>query len=308
MCTVDVIIPVYKPQKDFLEVLNWLKRQTVKPQHIILMNTEEAYFDQFIYGTKFFECYDNCRVYHLSKSEFDHGRTRNQGVLHSQAEYFVMMTQDAVPKDEFLIENLLRPLLVGEAVVSYARQLPKDGCNPVERYTRAFNYPENSRIKGEKDIPNLGIKTYFCSDVCAAYDRKIFDSLGGFINRAIFNEDMIYAAKACKNGYMIAYCADACVYHSHNYTARQQFHRNFDIGVSQADHPEVFAGIPSEGEGIHMVLDTMEYLWKNGYRKYVPYLIFHSGAKFIGYRMGKKYRSFTDAQIMRFTFSPDYWK
>ena len=37
----------------------------------------------------------------------------------------------------------------------------------------------------------------------------------------------------------IAYVAEARVVHSHNYTNRQQLHRNFDLAVSQADHPEI---------------------------------------------------------------------
>ena len=58
-----------------------------------------------------------------------------------------------------------------------------------------------------------------------------------------------------KQGYRIAYAADAVVFHSHNYTALEQLRRNFDLAVSQADHPEVFAGISSEGEGIRLVKD-----------------------------------------------------
>ena len=49
MYLVDVIIPTYKPKKDFLEVLDLLNKQTIRPGRIILMNTEEYYFDQFIY-------------------------------------------------------------------------------------------------------------------------------------------------------------------------------------------------------------------------------------------------------------------
>ena len=45
---------------------------------------------------------------------------------------------------------------------------------------------------------------------------------------------MIYAAAAIQAGYRIAYAAQARVVHSHNYTFRQQFCRNFDLGVSQA--------------------------------------------------------------------------
>ena len=164
---------------------------------------------------------------HLSKREFDHGRTRNQGVKLSDAEVFVMMTQDAIPADEFLVERLLEGLRGEKAAVAYARQLPGKDSSEAERYTRQFNYPEESRLKTKADLSELGIKTFFCSNVCAAYKRDIFDELGGFVNRAIFNEDMLYAAKAVEAGFGIAYAAQAKVYHSHNYTYRQQFRRNF---------------------------------------------------------------------------------
>lgn len=308
MYTVDVIIPTYKPDKGFFHVLDMLNKQTVKPDKIIIINTEEKYFDQLIYGSDFFKKYANCKVYHHSKREFDHGTTRNRGVARSDADYFVMMTQDADPADEYLLENLLKPLIGEKAVVSYARQLPKEDCNPIERYTRAFNYPDQSLIKGEEDVERLGIKTYFCSDVCAAYNRRIFIELGGFVKRAIFNEDMIYAAKAAKAGNKIAYCADARVHHSHNYSAREQFQRNFDLGVSQADHPEVFANLPSEGEGMRMVKKTMAYLWNNGYRRLVPQLVMISAAKWLGFRFGKAYRSLPYQWVLHFTSNQSYWQ
>lgn len=308
MYTVDVIIPTYKPDKSFFRVLDMLNKQTIKPETIIIMNTEEKYFHQLTYGSDFSDKYKNCKVYHLSKREFDHGATRNRGVAKSKADYFVMMTQDADPADEYLLENLLKPLVEGKAAVSYAKQLPKADCNPIECYTRGFNYPDECVIKGEEDIKRLGIKTYFCSDVCAAYNRQIFTDLGGFVKRAIFNEDMIYVAKAAKAGQKIAYCADAKVYHSHNYSAKEQFHRNFDLGVSQADHPEVFGGLPSEGEGIRMVKQTVAYLWKNGYKRLIPTLVWTSAAKWFGFRFGKAYKKLPRKMVLRFTASPIYWK
>ncbi len=53
-------------------------------------------------------------------------------------------------------------------------------------------------MKWEKDTAAYGIKTYFCSNVCAAYKKKIYQEMGGFIEHAIFNEDMIYAGTMAK--------------------------------------------------------------------------------------------------------------
>ena len=45
---IDVMIPVYKPDERFFELLDMLGRQTVKINQIILMNTEQKYWDEWI--------------------------------------------------------------------------------------------------------------------------------------------------------------------------------------------------------------------------------------------------------------------
>lgn len=192
--------------------------------------------------------------------------------------------------------------------MAYARQLPAKDCNIIERHTREFNYPDKSRIKRISDLDTLGIKTYFCSNVCAAYKREIYMELGGFIRKTIFNEDMIFAAKAMKNGYAVCYAADARVIHSHNYTAVEQFHRNFDLAVSQADHPDVFSGIRSEGEGIRMVKDTVRWLVKTGHAYLVPKLVVDSGFKYMGYLAGKRYQKLPKALVVKLSMNRNYWK
>lgn len=305
--TVDIIIPTYKPDKRFFALIESLENQTVKPSKIILMNTEEKYLSNLLYGTDFKERFGNVVVKNVSKKEFNHGRTRNQGVKQSVADICIMMTQDAYPDDDRLIERLIEPLEDASTAVSYARQLPAAKASPIEVFSREFNYPDEDRIKSLDDLPELGIKTYFCSDVCAAYNRRLFKELGGFINFTIFNEDMLYAAKAIKAGYRVAYASKARVVHSHNYTGKQQFKRNFDLGVSQADHPEVFGDIKSEGEGIKMVKKTVVYLAEQKKIYLVPYLFYLSACKLFGYRLGKKYKKLSHRSILRCTLSPEYW-
>lgn len=303
---IDVIIPLYKPGKELFTLLDRLQGQSVPIRNIILMNTEEKYFSQLIYGTRFLETYKNVKVYHLSKKEFDHGQTRRRGVKKSQAEVFVMMTQDAIPADEYMLEKLVDGLQ-GEVAVAYARQLPTKDCNFIERYTRSFNYPEKSFVKTEEDLSRLGIKTYFCSNVCAAYRRDVYEQLGGFVRRTIFNEDMIFAAGAIKAGYGIAYVADARVIHSHNYTHMQQLHRNFDLGVSQAEHPEVFANVYSESEGKKLVKNVTAYLREQHMLKKLPYFYIQCFCKYTGYLLGKNYRKLPRSWVLILTSNKDYW-
>ena len=305
----DVIIPVYKPDDRLGELLNRLHSQTYPLNKIIIMNTEEAFWKPELEKR-----YPKLSVHHVSKAEFDHGATRSLGASYSSADILIFMTQDALPKNDRLVEELVKPFSQNydagqlQIAVSYARQLPNENCRTVERYTRAFNYPEESRIKTIADIDTLGIKTFFASNVCAAYKKEYFDKMGGFIRHTIFNEDMIFAGKAVKAGYAVCYQAEARVIHSHNYTCMQQFRRNFDLAVSQTDNPEVFEGIRSESEGIRLVKKTARYLFEIKKPWLILDLVMKSGFKFLGYRMGRMYRKLPRKIVLFCTMNKEYWK
>ncbi|RHO78725.1 glycosyltransferase [Ruminococcus sp. AF45-4BH] len=302
--TVDVIIPAYHPGKEFATLIKRLEKQSVPIHRIIVMNTEES-----MWNKEWEKLSDVMEIHHLAKSEFDHGGTRAQAAELSDADVMIFMTQDAMPADQELLAELLKALEQDENIAAaYARQLPNAECSFVERYTRAFNYPDRSVVKTKKDMDQYGIKTFFCSNVCAAYKKDIYQKQGGFVRRTIFNEDMIYAGGMIQAGYGIAYAAEAKVIHSHNYNCMQQFHRNFDLGVSQAEHPEIFEGVPSEGEGMRLVKKTLSHLVRSGKIWLIPGFILQCAGKYAGYLAGKNFRRLPKKFVLWCTMSPNYWK
>lgn len=305
--TIDAIIPIYKPDQRLFGLVEKLENQTVSVQKIILMNTEQKYFDELVRGTDFLEKHPEVEVHHLPKQEFDHGGTRHRGVQCSKSDIFLMLTQDAMPVDEFLVERLTANLR-GKVAVAYGRQLPSADSDETEKISRLFNYPGRSRIKTAEDMKTLGIKTFFCSNVCAAYRRDIYEESGGFIRHTIFNEDMIYAASVIKAGYGVAYEADARVIHSHRYRNLQLLRRNFDLGVSQAQHPEVFRGVPSEAEGKRLVRETCNYLRKRNLWYRIPGFFVQCCFRYTGYLLGKHYRKLPRKWVLFVTDNQDYWK
>lgn len=309
MIDVDVIIPVYRPTEEFLCLLDLLEAQTQPVHHIIVVNTEKKYFDELINETDLRTKYKNLEVRHISKAEFDHGKTRNYGVSLSTSPYFVMMTDDAVPADQRLVERLLAPFLENERVgMSYARQAPRPGSGLLESYTRAFNYPRTACVKSAENMKDMGLKAFFASNVCAAYRRDIFDELKGFTDHTIFNEDMIYARRLLDAGYLIAYEAGAAVIHSHNYSALGQFRRNFDLGVSHALYPEVFAGLPAESEGLRLVKKSCVYVLKKGKPWLIGKLFWQSGFKYLGYFLGRRYGCLPGALVKAFSMNKEFWR
>ena len=300
---IDVIIPVHRPGAELLELLDRLNGQSLLPRRIIIMNTRSKVQVEKILADR-----ENVSVVSLEREEFDHGGTRDRAARLSDADYLLFMTQDALPADEYLLERLFRPFSDRRVKAAYARQLPREDCGELERYTRSFNYPKESRIKQITDLPELGIKTFFCSNACAMYERATYLSQGGFIRRTIFNEDMIYAGGLVKSGYAIAYAADACVIHSHNYSGSEQFRRNFDLAVSQVDHPEIFSGIASEGEGIRLVKKTAAHCLRIGKPWLLFPLVWQSGCKYLGYKLGRSYRRLPRGLVLFCTMNKAYWK
>ena len=216
--SIDVIIPTYRPDERLIRCLELLGAQTMPVTHIHIINTERRFYDELMENRVIpASVRDITEVTHITPEEFDHGGTRRAAVAGSGSEFFIMMTQDALPADEKLVEELIDPLILDENIaVSYARQLPAPGASETEKFVRSFNYPEKPQVKSAQDLNRLGIKTFFCSNVCAAYRRSYYDEAGGFVEKTIFNEDMILAAAMVKMGRSVSYSARARVYHSHN--------------------------------------------------------------------------------------------
>ncbi|WMJ87629.1 glycosyltransferase [Anaerocolumna sp. MB42-C2] len=312
--SVDVIIPVYKPDTKFNQLIERLTKQTVKPNRIILLQTVETETDStekqekaLAYALSLSSSICRIESYEIKKPDFDHGGTRNYGASLSQAEIIVFMTQDAVPADVNLINSLLIPFQDRKVAAAYGRQLAMQKSGIIESYTRQFNYPDHSYTKSLEDLPKLGIKTYFCSNVCAAYRKSVYEELSGFVTKTIFNEDMIMAAGIINAGYSITYAADARVYHSHIYTYMQQFKRNFDLAVSQKQYDHIFSSVKSETEGTKMVKQTLNYLIEKKQYILIPDLIFLSGFKYLGYLAGKNYDKLPKNVIKKLSLNPSYW-
>lgn len=301
--TVDVVIPTWKPGEEFRKVLELLEQQSRKIGHILVINTDETFWDASLVRG-----FDNVDVFQIRPEAFDHAATRDMGADLSDADFIVFMTQDAVPCGPDLIEKLVQPLEeLPAAKAAYARQIPKENCRPPERLVRAFNYPPESRIQSFERIGELGVKAFFCSDVCAAYDRRTFAEMKGFAAPCIFNEDSIFAARLLMRGYTVVYAADAEVYHSHNYSWTKQFHRNFDNGVSRAMHPEIYARVPAGSEGQRLLRFVAKGL-KEEKRFYLfPGFFIECIFRWLGFHLGMHYRNLPPGVVRSFSMNKKFW-
>lgn len=282
---ISIIIPTRNAENYIKDLLDKLLNQNLKPSEIIIIDTASK--DNTM---KICEKYNCVKFIQINDGEFDHGGTRNRAARQASGEILVFMTQDAIPENECFLEELIRPLGKNDTVATYGRQIARKEAGPLEVFARRFNYPEEDIIKSYKDIDKLGIKAFFLSNVCSAFISKEFWNVDGFPEQTIMNEDMIIASKLLFSNKKVYYASNARVIHSHSYTYKQQFKRNFDVGVVFVDSNYYFKGVKSESEGVKYVKRSAKYLISIGKWYLIPHLIIDSGFRFLGYKLGKNYK------------------
>ena len=281
--TVSVIIPTYNAANEIAELLDNLIIQRYPVHEILVVDSEST--DETVSICK---KYDNVRIIGIKKADFDHGRTRDMAFRNSSGSVVVFLTQDCIPANASFLEEIIAPLKDGKVALCSGRQLPKSNATEMERLVRSFNYPAESHIRSKEDLSVMGIKTFFCSDVCSAYNRKIYLQLGGFDYPLKTNEDMFFAAKAINSGYKIAYNANAQVYHSHNFSLKQQYNRNYIQGYEIERHKDILCGVSQNKEGMRLVRYVSRELLKKGHFVLFVRFVFDCFARFLGSKNGKR--------------------
>ena len=318
----DVVILTYEPKDSIIDSLKMLMLQKILPNKIFICNTcKESFYknisnkellDSLLSGEYNEQFKDRIIITNITKSEFDHGRTRNEMVKLSNSDYVLFLTDDAVPCDESLSMHLLDAFSEYKTdefkvAASYARQIANKDAHLKEKLIREYNYPNHDIIKEKSKEGELGIKNYFCSNVCAMYDREILISLGYFEEDIILNEDTFYSYHAIQNGYRIIYKSNARVFHSHNYTYKEQFNRNFDIGVSHKEKKEIFDKIPSEKEGVKLVKYVfMKMAAGFHFIMFIDFLI-ECVYRYLGFNYGKRFDELGNETCIRFASNKQYF-
>jgi rhamnosyltransferase len=276
---VSVILPTINAGETIGKLLSTINNQTVNCELIVIDSSSSD-------GTPEIAGSYGAEVISIERTAFNHGGARNHAARHSQGDIIVFFTQDALPYDEYCIERLIKPLEQADVAASYGRQIPRGDAKPTERFARIFNYPEIPLIKGLEQVPELGIKTFFFSNVFSAIRRQEFERFGGFPDNIIMFEDMIYAAKLVVNGFRIAYVPEAKVIHSHNYSLAGQFKRYYCAGISFKKQPWFLQHAGSDKEGMIYFRQQMKYLLKERRYLWVFYALCEAFCKYCGYHLG----------------------
>lgn len=300
-----LIIPTLNAGGNFLKLLEQINSQTLPVEKFLVDSDSTDSTDAL--AKKF-----GFEVMKVLRTEFHHGATRQlalENLLKKKScDVVIFLTQDIFLHDENSLAELVKIFSEDEKVgVSYGRQLPHENATLEAKFLRSFNYPEENQIRSLEDKKKFGIKTAMNSNSFAAYRVSALKKIGGFPAQVILAEDMYVAAKILLAGYKVAYVADAQVFHSHNYTAAQEFHRYFDIGVFHSRESwirETFGS--AEGAGKKFVLmKFLTLLKKNPLECFGAF--FRDFAKFLGYRLGLMEKFLPKSVCKNFAMHKNFW-
>ncbi len=227
------------------------------------------------------------KIFQINPEEFHHSKTRNFGAEKSNGKVLIYLTQDALPLNDHLFEDLLKPLTKDNASATYGRQIANLDAKKVDKFFYSYFYPEKRKILKKRLIKNprkFYIENVFISDVCSAIKREIWEKIG-FQDDVPMAEDKDFALRVLKAGYKIVYEPKAAVYHSHNYTLASLFKRRFKDGGA-------FSNIALQGEGnfvkkgLNYFIEEIKFFLRNKYFAALIYALVYNFVYFFGFQLG----------------------
>jgi rhamnosyltransferase len=220
-------------------------------------------------------------LYHITKAEFGHGRTRNFGASVANGSILVFLSQDATPVGEGWLENLVAAFADQCTWGAFCRQVARQEASLPERFILESTYPAASSIRDRDSLKNFNAGNILFSNAASAVRRDALLEYP-FAEDLMMCEDQHWAVSVLSAGYKVAYVADARVAHAHLYSLRALFSRNFDYAVSLRTAP---ANI---GPGSYLGYLRREIRWvvQRGGMKAVPWMAAFEVARVSGYLLG----------------------
>lgn len=149
--------------------------------------------------------------------DYQPGRVLNEGMRLARGAFGIFLNADATPLGPDWLGPLVHELMNPRVAAVYSRQVPRPGCRAVfaRDYDRCFG-PHRESARWD----------HFFSMVGSGIRRDIWQRRG-FLESLQYSEDDEYTRWCRSQGYLVSYCPQSVVMHSHNYTPRQAYKRSF---------------------------------------------------------------------------------
>ena len=229
----SVIIPTKNAGDAFKNVIDMVLKQEVPwPYEVLVIDSGSTDGTLEYCKTK-----EELKIHQIPPYEFGHGKTRNLGISITKGEFAVLITQDALPKDNKWLYELVTSADQDPGIAgSFGRHEAYSHDGPfIERdlkmhFDNFLNWPSTVvRLEDKEryDIdPGYRQFLHFYSNNNSCIRRQIWEKIP--FPDVDFAEDQIWAKNIIEAGYSKAYCDKAVVYHSHSMGPWEQGKRSFD--------------------------------------------------------------------------------
>ena len=206
----SIIVRTFNEEKHLRNLFDGFDCQTYRDFEIIVVDSGS--FDR----TRDIAVGHADKLIRINSYDFTFGFSLNQGIQEARGKFIVMVSAHTIPDGESWLATLLQPLRNSEVAMTYGRHLGV-ACSKfgeVEDFERIFGptprIEHPSRFAANK--ANSAIKKELL-------ERKPFDeALTGL-------EDIAWAKSWMEKGYRVIYIPEAALYHIHEETWRQVYHR-----------------------------------------------------------------------------------
>jgi rhamnosyltransferase len=302
---ISVVIPVKDGGADLVRCLDAIARQQVD-EEVEVVVVDSGSTDGSVEVAR----WHGARVHEIPPEEFNHGRTRNLGAELARGDVLAFTSQDAFAADEHWLALLVAPLRSDHEVAGvYGRQLPHEGATPPEQYFLDFLYGPDGRVQRWEGPSEPTFEATLFSNVNAAMPRAVWSEFR-FVDDLIMSEDQEWSRRVLLAGRTLVYEPRAVVHHSHAYTVAGAFRRFFDSGVSAERSYASGGAAPGSalrGAAARYARGEVEWLWRTGQRRWIPYAAAYELAKFSGLQLGRRHRHLPLALKRRFSALSAYW-
>lgn len=230
----SVIIPTWNAGEVFKRVIERLLEQRAPWKYEILV-VDSGSTDGTV---EFVKSHPEVTLHTIPNSEFQHGRTRNLAISLTRGEFIAVLTQDALPVDEFWLYNMVTSVEhYPKAAGGFGKHFAWPDADPYTQRDLASHFEgfeshpycvsqftdESKWHSGE-----LGWRQFlhFYSDNNSIMRRSVWEKIP--YPEIKFGEDQAWALAIIEAGYQKVYSKQGAVYHSHDFDEGDVEQRAFE--------------------------------------------------------------------------------
>ena len=206
---VSIVIRCYNEQKHIGKLLNGIENQTIRDKEVIIVDSGSTDDTLKIASAH------PVKILSIKPEDFSFGRALNLGCEEAKGEFLVFASAHVYPVYQDWLENLLKPFDDDKVALVYGKQRGNEITKYSEHQIFAKWFPNQSKLQEKQP---------FCNNANLAIRRALWQQFP-YDEKLTGLEDLDWAKRIIKEGYHLAYSADAKIIHVHHESPQRIYNR-----------------------------------------------------------------------------------